>query len=73
MNKSDLIHVQVEGNVFEGKADELAKLLEEGGKTVDAQGNADLWQWSISSNNKLIINEIFRSNEAWLVHIEDFF
>ena len=47
MAKSDLIHVQVEGNVFEGKADELAKLLEEGGKTVDAQGNADLWQWSI--------------------------
>ena len=66
MAKSDLIHVQVEGNVFEGKADELAKLLEEGGKTVDAQGNADLWQWSISSDNKLIINEIFRSNEAWL-------
>ena len=57
MAKSDLIHVQVEGNVFEGKADELAKLLEEGGKTVDAQGNADLWQWSISSDNKLIINE----------------
>ena len=41
MAKSDLLHVQVEGNVFEGKADELAKLLEEGGKTVDAQGNAD--------------------------------
>ena len=32
MAKNDLIHVQVEGNVFEGKADELAKLLEEGGK-----------------------------------------
>ena len=73
MTKSDLLHVQVEGNVFEGKADELAKLLEEGGKTVDAQGNADLWQWSISSDNKLIINEIFRSNEAWLGHIEGFF
>ena len=73
MAKSDLIHVQVEGNVFEGKADELAKLLEEGGKTVDAQGNADLWQWSISSNNKLINNEIFRSYEAWLGHIEGFF
>ena len=73
MAKSDLLNVQVEGNVFEGKADELAKLLEEGGKTVDAQGNADLWQWSISSNNKLIINEIFRSNEAWLGHIEGFF
>ena len=73
MAKSDLIHVQVEGNVFEGKADELAKLLEEGGKTVDAQGNADLWQWSISSDNKLIINEIFRSNEAWLGHIEGYF
>ena len=28
MAKSDLLHVQVEGNVFEGKADELAKLLE---------------------------------------------
>ena len=26
MAKSDLIHVQVEGNVFEGKADKLAKL-----------------------------------------------
>ena len=63
MAKSDLIHVQVKVNVTEGKADELAKLLEEGGKTVDAQGNVDLWQWSISSNNKLIINEIFRSNE----------
>ena len=73
MAKSDLLHVQVEGKVFEGKANELAKLLEEGGKTVDAQGNADLWQWSISSNNKLIINEIFRSNEAWLGHIEGFF
>ena len=73
MAKSDLIHVQVEGNVFEGKADELAQLLEEGGKTVDAQGNADLWQWSISSNNKLIINEIFRNNEAWLGHIEGYF
>ena len=72
MAKSDLIHVQVEGNVFEGKADELAKLLEEGG-TVDAQGNADLWQWSISSDNKLIINEIFKSNEAWQGHIEAFF
>ena len=46
---------------------------EEGGKTVDAQGNADLWQWSISSDNKLIINEIFRSNGAWLGHIEGFF
>ena len=60
MAKSDLIHVQVEGNVFEGKSDELAKFLENGGKTVDRQGNADLWQWSISSDNKLIINEIFR-------------
>ena len=59
--------------MFEGKSDELAKFLENGGKTVDRQGNADLWQWSISSDNKLIINEIFRSNEAWLGHIEGFF
>ena len=35
MAKSDLIHIQVECNVFEGKADELSKLLEEGGKTVE--------------------------------------
>ena len=58
MAKSDLIHVQVEGNVFEGISDELAKFLENGGKPVDSQGHADLWQWSISSDNKLIINEI---------------
>ena len=46
MAKSDLIHVHVEGNVFEGKSDELAKFLENGGKTLDRQGNADLWQRS---------------------------
>ena len=40
MAKSDLIHVHVEGNVFEGKSDELAKFLENGGKAVDSQGNA---------------------------------
>ena len=73
MAKSDLIHVQVEGNVFEGKADDLAKLFQESGKTLNAQGNTDIWQWSISSDNKLIINEILRSNEAWLSNIEGFF
>ena len=32
MAKSDLIHVQVEGNVFEGKADELANYWKKVGK-----------------------------------------
>ena len=38
MAKSDLIHVQVEGNFLEGKGDKLAKFLENGGATVDSQG-----------------------------------
>ena len=34
MAKSDLIHVQVEGNVFEGKADELESALQNYWKKV---------------------------------------
>ena len=73
MAKSDLIHLQVERNMIEGKSNVFSKFLENGGKNVDFQGNADLWQWSISIDNKLIINEIFRSYEALFRHIQGFF
>ena len=44
MAKSDLIHLQVESNMFEGISDKLLNFLEHVGNTLDRQGNTDLWQ-----------------------------